>query len=265
MSLIPLHREEKTIPKFEDLIIVLFGVPKIGKTVFCDNCPNTLFISTEPGQDFIKSPTVELRRWQWTDKERKYFESQNQPVPPSFVDVVTELIQLKAQTNFPYESVNLDIVDNLSDMCRDYICAMKGLSYPPANDFGKTWGEITREWRGWIGKLMRAVPVRFISHCRTENVEMMMSNGMKKEVTRQRQSFSDTKPAQYLDGIVNSVGYVFMNPEGQRKIMFQTIDSVVCGDRTNILQKLGVLPLDWKTVSDAYREQAEKDGLKIRA
>ncbi len=262
MSLIPKQVTSYPIPPFEELTLLLFAKPGMGKTKFASGCPGTMFIGTEPGQEFTKSAVVQC--WNWTTFKQ-------------IIDEVTDKrIQIKAGKlpleECPYTSFTIDIIDNLSAFCRDYVCSQRGLAYPPANDFGKTWSAITAEWKRELTRLMVLGPVRFISHCNAVSTEVEDANGMKVEIDQQTPTFAGSKAAQFLDGIVNAMGYIYVSKEGHHCITFRKTAGVGAKDRTDVLAGLGIIDIDWslgknpwQIVSEEYKKRAEENGLIVQS
>ena len=260
-TLIPKKKDpnlKQIIPPFEDLTMLIFGVPGAGKSCFLGSDPNTLFIGTEPGQDFIKAPSVPVDSWEvfrnlvsesWNYKFNEPWKSD-----PLYDDL-------------RYNSFVIDIVDNLYDQCLSHVCAAKQPAYPPENDFGKTWREITTEWKTVIGGLMRVGRVRFISHAGTRKDIVINDKGLKVEIDKYVPKFSSGKAAVYLDGILNCMGYIAMDNHGNRTITFKKENHVEAKDRTGILEALGPMNIGlndgYKTVSDAYRKKAIEMGFEI--
>ena len=256
-SLIPLPRKDDAypVPPFDEITTIHFGIPGSGKTWFCANQPNCIVFATEPGSQFTKATVVDVPNW-----ER--FRSLVGEIAQSRKAVKEGTIKSK---EFPYTSFVVDIVDNLHGQCRDFICKQKGLAYPPTTDFGKTWSEITNEWKGWLNALMRLGNVRFITHCTQAENEVVTENGAKVEVSQNIPTFRGNKAAQYLDGIVNAVAFHTQNKKGEYVVTFQQSPTIAAKDRTDILNKLGHLPSNWEVVTTEYAKQAKKMGLKIQS
>jgi len=164
----------------------------------------------------------------------------------------------------PYTSFVIDIVDNLHGMCLNHICKAKGITYPPKNDFGKTWKEITNEWTYWLHNLMTLGNVIFISHSTTVGMEIQTESGATAEVDTHIPSFSGNKAAQFLDGILSAMGFLSVDKAGQYVITFRKTSQIGAKDRTDILSKISPLPTNWDHVAKAYEVQALKMGFEIQ-
>jgi len=226
--------------------MLLYGLPGTGKTKFAGSCPNNLFLATEPGQQFTTAPVMEIKSW------------------ADFRAAVVGIGQLKTKGECPYESFTIDIIDNLHSQCRDFICQTKGLAYPPANDFGKTWSEITTEWRTWLGHLMRLGNVIFISHSTTIPMQISTDSGAVADVDVHVPSFYGNKAAQYLDGILNCMGFCSVDSSGEYVITFTKTSTIGAKDRTDILGKIGPMPTNWDVVSKAYEKKAIELDYKVK-
>lgn len=231
-----------------------FGNPGTGKTRFFGGDKDCIFASTEPGQDFIKSRNVPITEWNL------------------FKQLAVELANRKKAGNLDCSAVVIDIVDNLQAMCQASVCHKAGCEHPSdKKDFGKTWGEVTREWTNWIRGLLKITNVRFITHCRIEDIEITNANNLTEEITRVTPTFSASKAAQYLDGVVGAVGYFSKNKAGQHTISFNPTLNIAAKDRTDILSKLGVIVLPanpdegFNFVSQLYNKKAKELGFEVRS
>jgi hypothetical protein len=247
-------KEVKTVPPLNELILLLYGSPGSGKTKLCDGIPGVLFIATEPGHDFTTSPVFQCTDWK------------------GFRELITHLQKMRAAGKPEYGTFVIDIVDNLITFCRDFICKRKNLAYPPTNDFGKTWAEISTEWKDGLIELWKMGNIIFISHCTTREVEFLDENNMKIETDQHVPTFSGTKASQFLDGIVNAQGYLVCNAKGQHWITFRKTATIAAKDRTGILSAVQGINIDWSSgknswqnLNEAYINICEKLTLKIES
>jgi hypothetical protein len=246
-------------------------------TSFIDETPGMFFIATEPGQDFVRSPVVRIVHWGWDiDPETKrYIVPQGDAyVAPkveggvlytNFKDLVRHLYREKREGVLEQRSAAIDIVDNLYKLCLDAVCARRGVDYPPENDRGKVWSAIRSDWEEWLRKLMDIVNVSFITHTTTDKIEMKNAKGMTVEIERRVPTFKGNRPAQFLDGVVNCMGFAHFDAAGERWITFKGDPKLGTGDRTRILEQLGAMPLHYKNVSQAYAAKAKELGYEIKS
>ena len=126
---------KKSVPitDFSQYSILLYGVPKIGKSTFCSNSEKALFIATEPGLNTLSVYKIDTLGWQ------------------EFLDACA----LIAEGKHDYKTIIIDTVDNLYTFCEEYICKKYGVDTP--NDgvlgFGKGSALILNEFRRVLNKL----------------------------------------------------------------------------------------------------------------
>jgi hypothetical protein len=260
-DLIPSSIREIGVPPFDELIKLVFGEPKSGKTTFCAGDPATLFIATEPAQDFVQTRSIFLG-----DELKERLEAGSQW--ECFQYLVRQLYMQRKNGSLEeknIKSVTIDIVDSLYAHCLNYVCLKKQIDYPPENDFGKTWKEVREEWEVWMRRLMSIVDVTFISHCTSEKIMLLTDKGLKKEITRWQPTFKGNKAAQYLDGVICSMGHVRKDASGRYTISFKGDPSTAAGDRTGFLEELGEMPLNFDHVKKAYQELVLSKGFKLHS
>jgi len=253
-SMIPPRRDNYPVPPFNELNMMGFGVPGSGKTRFFSGDKDIIVVGTEPGQSFTKARVVPIRSWN------------------AFKHFVHEMGARKKSGTLDCSGVAIDIVDNLHTLCQDSICQAKGFAHPndDVKGYGRLWGAVTKEWKGWIGALMDITNVHFVTHCKDELIEIEGDLGIKEEITRFGPTFSRNKAAQYLDGIVSAVGYFTMAKDGTFSLTFHKDARIDCKDRTDILTALGQIKLPSQPelgfghVAKLYEAKAKEMGFVIQ-
>jgi len=252
VGLIPARSEVQMVPDFRDLTITGFGIPGSGKTRFFAGDKDAIFASTEPGQAWVGSRVVPIHTW------------------VTFKNLVVELSNRRKNGNLDCSAVIIDIVDNLHIRCLEYVCAQAGCTHPSEKkgDFGFLWSKINKEWTDWIRSLMGITNIHFITHCSKGTAEFTNDHGLLEEITHYAPTFSGNKPAQYLDGIVNAVGFFTKSKDGQHILTFKQEASIAAKDRTDILGSFGPIPLpgpkeSFEYVRKIYRQRAGELGFKI--
>jgi hypothetical protein len=269
VDLVPGTRDKVAVRPFGELTMMLFGEPKSGKTKFCAGNPGAFFLATEPGQEFVQARQLYLCQ---ELVERLQAANTNPSVQikyhwQAFQAFVRQVYKDKRDGTLAKKQITnvvIDIVDNLYAHCLNYVCGIKGIAYPPENDFGKTWKECRDEWETWLRRLMEQVNVTFITHCGQEKVELQAA-GITKEVTRWQPTFKGNKAAQYLDGVVNAIGHVRKDANGRYTISFKGQPSTAAGDRTGLLEALGDVDLQWSAVEAGYTAKAKELGLEVQS
>jgi hypothetical protein len=258
------------MPPFEELTKLIYGEAGVGKTSFCDGHENAFFLATEPGHDFVKSPVRYVCGWsadpRGKDEQgrcRRCLRGNNQC--SDFQSMVRAIWKARQSNKWHYKVVIIDIVDNLYAQCLNAVCAAKGIEYPPENDYGKTWKEVRDEWEKWLRILLDQTSVVFVTHCTTDKVDVQAANGVRKEIERRVPTFRGNKPAQFLDGIVNLVGFAHFGATGERQIIFKGDQATTTKDRTSIFEGQPPLPLRWAVIDEFYRKGCEAKGIKIKS
>lgn len=251
-SLIPERNEVRLVPDFRDLTIMGFGSPGSGKTRFFAGDKDAIFASTEPGQDWVGSRVVPIRTW------------------VTFKNLVLELSQRRKAGNIDCSGVIIDIVDNLYQMCLQDVCSKSGVTHPneKKGDFGFLWSKITKEWTDWIRALMGITNIHFITHALKSTAEVANEHGLLEEITHYGPTFSGSKPAQYLDGIVNAVGFFSKSKDGHHILTFKQEASIAAKDRTDILGSFGPIKLPkadhgFEYIRKIYQHRAVELGYQI--
>jgi hypothetical protein len=248
MGLIPERNVVNYVPKFANLPILIFGRQGMG----CNGDADTVTVAAEPGADFVQTRAVRTRDWN------------------TFQRTVIEIAAMNKANPHDVSSCVIDIVDNLYDYCRDDVCRRLGIAYPgEKKDFGKSWADVNKEWRGWLTSLLDQTSVRFISHQVEKEEEITNESGLIEEVICKSPKFSGNKGAQFLDGVVRAVGHMYVDKNYRHCITFRPSARIAAKDRTGILCELGeiVLPaqkeLGFSHVAALYEAKAIDMGFKI--
>lgn len=151
MTLLP---TEKSIPStsLEDYTVLIHGAPKIGKSTWCSQIPNALFLDMEAGLtalEVYKTPLIE--NWE------------------TFLEGCVEI----SGTN-KFNAVVIDTVERAYQLCLTYVCTKRGIEHPGTvkKDFGAAWSAVTNEFYRVLTKLA-SLPIGLflISHSKGVEVE----------------------------------------------------------------------------------------------
>jgi len=156
---------EKSQPKpnLEDYTVLLYGSPKIGKTTFCSQMNNPLFLATEAGTNALSVFEVPISSWE------------------DFIEVVKLVITgLKNEKaggeKFPYRTLVIDTIDNLIKFCTEYVLKQNEITHEGDLPFGKGYTLVKEELRKAIVRLsLLPIGLVVISHEKIEEIKTRTS------------------------------------------------------------------------------------------
>lgn len=138
---------------FSRFYTLLYGPPKIGKSTLASTYPDALFISTEPGLNFLEVLKTDCRNW------------------IEFRNIVKQLRMPEAKER--YKTIVVDTVDLLYLWCEQFVCDTKGIEHPSDEDYGKGWAFVREEFQKGCGHIVsEGYGVVFISHVRETEVKI---------------------------------------------------------------------------------------------
>jgi len=227
MSLLP---KAKTLGKvfLEQIRLLLYGPPKIGKTTLASGFSNAIFLATEKGYESIKIFKTDIKKWE------------------DFQDVSDEL--LKGKHNF--KTVVVDTGDILWSHCVDYMCEKMDIEHPSDEDWGKGYAMIRSEFEREINKLfMSDLGLIIISHTKEVEIKNKMSAITKTVPTLPNQARNILIPKVSLIGYmgVETVKVGEKQYREQRFLSFAPSEILEAGDRD------GKLPLKFTVFKDPLK------------
>lgn len=200
--------------------ILLYGPAKIGKSTLCSKFPDALFISTEPGLEFLSVYEQPVKSW------------------AEFLAICAEL----AQGKHNFKTVIVDTVDVLVMYCTEYVCQREEINHPSDYDFGKGWSMVSTEFKT---KLMKLAQLGFglvlVSHMKTEEVKT-------KSKSYNKQTISVTgENRRTLLAVPNLILYMASEEaDGQEQGVIYTKPNLYldAGDRSQLLPETIRFPLN---------------------
>jgi hypothetical protein len=200
-------------PKPEELTVLIFGDPKSGKSTFCSNVSNALFLDTDnAGTKFLPVFRQDCNSWE---------------------DIQNTLRELK-DTQHNFKTIVLDTVSNAIRYCRQYVCKSRGFVHESddTKGFGRLWDltkteflKMTQFIRGNLG-----MGLWFVSHA---DIKMRKIDGKDRPVTAI--SLSNTF-GELVTAMCDVICYID-NDGSQRKLRVVPQDTLEVGDRTRKLTK----------------------------
>jgi hypothetical protein len=127
--------------------ILIYGVGGVGKSTFLSEAPNPIFLDTQAG-----TTRLDVQRF---------------PRPESWEDVL-EAIDTLIETEHPYQTLAIDLLDDIEQLLWASICKRDGQENIEGYGYGKGYKVALVEWRQLIAKLERlrrkGMLIGFVAH-----------------------------------------------------------------------------------------------------
>lgn len=226
-------------------IIFTAGAPKIGKTTLASKFPNPLFAATEVGTNALNGIYAQKIN-KWAD----------------FRKFVKELS--KPEVKGKFETIVIDTVDILWDLCEDYILSQNGVTKISDIPFGGGYGMLAKEF----DKKVREIPMMgyglvLISH--STQVEIESIDGKK---SNQFQSTLSKRGKTVVNRMADISGHILpmLNEEGEQEIrlFMRETPLVQAGSRFKFIPESIVFSYNnlVDAIGEAVEAQAKEDGVE---
>lgn len=114
-----------------DFTMLIHGPSKIGKTKWCADIPDTLFLATENGHSHVEAFVLQVRNWE------------------EFLAACAEI----AKGGHPFKFVAIDTINNLFDFCNEHVCARNKVQHESDLAYGKGHALVRNEFIRALTKL----------------------------------------------------------------------------------------------------------------
>jgi hypothetical protein len=226
MGVLP-EKKSKPLLELGKYIILCYGDPKVGKSTFCSQMPDPLFIATEEGLHALEVFQAPVTTWE---------------------EIIKVLSELHSSDRF--QTVVIDTIDNAYQMCQDYICKKHEIKHPQDLDWGKGWSLVNKEFQRVMVKLTReGRGIVFVSHAQHITIKTRTS-----EITKAVPTLPNSA-RRFILGISDIIFYaeVLDTDKGIKRVIHtEPSESWEAGDRTGKFPPL--LPLDYKAVEKSFKE-----------
>jgi hypothetical protein len=145
---LPIEKTKK-VTNLTDYIIFIYGQPGIGKSTFCSNFEQALFLATEPGLKSLEVYAETITCWE------------------DLLRVGNELLTSKHN----FKSIIIDTIDNAYTFCTQYIARQKHVEHIADIPSGKGFGLATEEIYRVVLKLSQNFGLIMTSHAQAKEVE----------------------------------------------------------------------------------------------
>lgn len=231
---------QKSKPKSDirDLITLLYGQPKIGKSTFCAQAEDALFIETEPGLELLEVYKQPVYSWK------------------EFLETCSEIREGKHN----FRTVVIDTIDNLYKFCREEVLTKNKLQHESDMQYGKGYDLVNQEFYKRLSALsLLPYGLMMISHAQEKEVKTRtgkavkitptLPNSARKTVMALADFILYAEVEEVVDSKNQIIGY-------ERVIRTKATTAYEAGDRLGRLPE--TLPLDYAAFAAAIKGSKAK-------
>lgn len=215
---------EKSKPKknFQDMVTMIYGAPKIGKSTFCAGLDSPLFLDSENGLNNLECYKVPVDSWE------------------TLIAVYEELKAMKNRGKMPYKTLVYDTMDNIKAMCSDYVCKVNKVNHESDLQWGKGYSMIRKELTVLLQKFKSlGLGTVYTSHAQATEIKTRTGSYNRWDTTMDKAARDIVLPScdfiLFAESITDNTGE-------KRVLHTKPADTWNAGDRTGMLPP--TLPLD---------------------
>lgn len=229
----------KTPPKADlaDLTVLLYSKQKYGKSTWCAQADQALFLATEAGLNHLETFQIPIRSW----------------------DEILQACAEIATGKHPFKTIIIDTVDNAYRMCTDYVCAKLSIAHESEAGYGRGYAMVNNEFARVLTKLsLLPYGLYLTSHAQEREIETRAGT-----VTRVMPTLPD-KARKIVLGMVDMILYIDLeatqHDKGdttyRRVVRTKPTVHYEAGDRTGRLPD--TLDLDYPTFIQAFTKATDR-------
>ena len=234
-----LHLEPTRISKnLKGKYILLYGLPKVGKTEFLSKIPKTLILSFEPGTNAINNIYA-------------------QPIT-SWGEFKTALSQLRLpQLKEKFDIIGIDTADAAYEMCMKQICSNNGVTQINEIPYGQGYDMVKKEYSSAFNELaFLGYGMVFTSH----STEKKLKDEQGEEYF-QLMPAMPTRAYDIVNKLVDIIGYIRRVEEAdgsaKTKIYLRGNNRFWAGSRFHYIEP--VVDFSYQSVTNAIYEAIDKE------
>ena len=233
------ENKRRTLESTTKKVIWIYGSPFSGKTTFANQFPDPIMLNTDGNIKFVDAPYIHIK-----DKVEGERMVKRTFAWEIFKDVITEL----EKKNNTFKTIVVDLLEDMYEHCRKYICNQKGWDHESDDSF-RSYDMIRTEFLSTLKRLMNLdyENIVLISHLDTSK-DIMKKGGDK--VTAIKPNINE-KIANKVSGMVDIVARTIAD-DGQYVLSFKRNEVIFGGGRLKF--KAAEIPLDYQAFCDLYRE-----------
>ena len=149
MSILPPNKPTKTVDTPKNFFI--YGATMNGKSYLASEFPNPLFLDTDGNASANPYPSIQLRN----------VRGKNGKISESVVDQFDQIITELQTTQHGFETVVLDVIDDIVVMIEQYICDREGVETIGDIGYGKGYAAFSNIFNALVIEL-KALPINVI-------------------------------------------------------------------------------------------------------
>ena len=149
MSILPPNKPTKTVDTPKNFFI--YGATMNGKSYLASEFPNPLFLDTDGNASANPYPSIQLRN----------VRGENGKISESVVDQFDQIITELQTTQHGFETVVLDVIDDIVVMIEQYICDREGVETIGDIGYGKGYAAFSNIFNALVIEL-KALPINVI-------------------------------------------------------------------------------------------------------
>lgn len=226
----------KSKPKenFEEFLTLIYGKQKIGKSSFCSGLNDPYFLDTENGLNNLDVFKTDIDSWE------------------TFKEVYKEFKAKKGK--LPFKTLVIDTIDNLWQMCCDYICQQQKINHESELEWGKGYAMIQREFNVALAAYRSlGMGLIYTSHVSEEEIATRIGKYTHFGPSMQRGCAKQILPS--VDFILYATSIDDEKGEEKRVLYTKPSKYWEAGDRIGKLPE--VMPLDAKAFMEAFKKAKE--------
>lgn len=230
-----------TNPDLVENYIFAYGIPKIGKTTFFSKFPDALFLLTEEGAKHVPVKGISIKNW------------------ADFLEYLNTIESAIKTKKFPFKTLVIDTVDELTVMCDEFICNKLGIGILGDVEYGKAYSRYSKEFRKNIRRLTKLpIGLVFISHAAEKEIKIEavsnpyapMMGDLQTGKVKMIVPTVDKRAYEFLSAMADMILYAELDNKNNRVIRTKPSKHFEAGDRSGRLPE--TLPLDYEKFVGAY-------------
>jgi len=198
-------KKSEILTDLKSYLVLIFGLPKTGKTTLAAQFDDPLFLELEPGTKSLSVYRKPIKKWK------------------TFIETVDDLEKEKGR----FKTVVVDTFAKLHDLCQEHVCKELGVDHPADAPYGKGFNMVDQEFNRGMNRItMTGRGIVLICHEEAKDVEQRDGSVKNMVVPKASKQARD-----YINRCVDLIAYYHYGKDGKRYIRVQGNDEIMAGNR----------------------------------